>query len=99
MHISNFTGHTIRLGEYPHCIDVGSLIDTHSSYGVRATIYSRGLSDPPRIMVIHDAVTKGIIHILVLRWEEQFDKQDPNIKNGEVIFDSGWNEEGGGEES
>jgi len=91
MEISNFTDNNIRLGEFPFCIDVRNIPENHSSYGLLCNVYTHSYPEPankPRIMLIQNTDIKNQIHLIVLRYDDQFEKLPDEIKNGAVLFDS-----------
>lgn len=94
MDIQNFTGQTVRLGDFPQCVDVTNIPNNHSSNGLMCRVFNfaypntSGKDLPPRIMLIKNNKDDKIMHLLVLRWDEQFDSLDSEIKNGEIVFDS-----------
>lgn len=87
MDIRNFTGQTIRLGDFPFCLDVTSLDSYHSSDGLKATFHGYRISDDQHFLQIRKIknIADGFI-IFVFRWEEQL-KTLPDYV-GEVVFDS-----------
>jgi len=89
MHIKDFTGTPVRLGEFPHCADVKNIDDHHSCYGVICSTYTYADTDGsrPRVMLIRskDSYT---IHLVALKWNDQFQSLRPEIKDGVVLFDS-----------
>lgn len=89
MHISNFTGEPIRLGEFPFCIDVRSIPNNHSSYGLLCYLYNFDTeTEMPWILLIRNAGTKGIINLVVLCRFGQFNDLPEDIRDGDVLYDS-----------
>lgn len=87
MDIRNFTGQTIRLGDFPSCLDITSIDGYHSSDGLMADFHGYRINDEQHFMQIRKRkdATEGFI-IFVFRWEEQL-KNLPDYV-GEVVFDS-----------
>jgi hypothetical protein len=89
--ISNFTDTWIRLGEYPHCVDVSNIPANHSSVGVQCKLFGYCFptnEDMARIMVIRNKIDPNVIHVLALKYSSQLNNLDSDIRDGDVIFDS-----------
>lgn len=87
MDIRNFTGQTIRLGEFPSCLDINSLDGYHSSDGLMATFHGYKMNDDQHFIQIRKRKdTKDGFIVFVFRWEEQVNNLPDYI--GEVVFDS-----------
>ena len=89
MLIKDFTDNTIRLGEFPACIDVRNIPGSHSNDGVLCNVYScEYCNKTPLLLLIKNSTTPYIFHLLSLSSEEQFKQLPHEIKNGEVLFSS-----------
>lgn len=97
MDIRNFTDLTVRLGDFPFCVDVSSIPGYHSNNGVLCNfhLYSRPINGEqiPRLVIVKNAGIGSTIHALMLQWADQWDKLPDEIKNGEVLYDSASEEE------
>ena len=89
MEIKDFTGSSIRIGQYPHCIDVTNIPNYHSSYGIVCSLFDYAYNDDmkPRIMLIR-SLRKGFMYLVVMKYIEQFDDLHEEIRNGVIVFDS-----------
>ena len=90
MDISNFTGDTIRLGDFPFCIDVSTIPNNHSDYGLLCTLYNHTYinSPKPRIMLITSRSNRHVLFLIILKYPEQWNDLMDEVKNGDIIFDS-----------
>lgn len=88
MEIINFTNNNIRLGEFPHCVDVKNIPNNHSNHGVMCTFFTYNCDDvTPRIMLVKPKDYGHELRLLVLKWDDQL-KDIPFMTDAEIIYDS-----------
>lgn len=87
MEIINFTGNNIRLGEFPHCVDVTNIPNNHSNHGVMCAFFTYNYNEGARIMLVKPKDYGHELRLLVLKWDEQL-KDIPFMKDAEIIYDS-----------
>lgn len=92
MDIRNFTGSTVRIGDFPCCVDVTNIPDYHSNDGVLCDfhLYQNPIDGDkdPRLVIVKSADVAYTVHVLMFRWADQWDKLPEEIRNGVVLYDS-----------
>lgn len=87
MEIKNFTGNAIRLGEYPVCVDVTNIPDSHSSNGLMVALHTYRMEGEQHFFQIRkSSQMKGAFVLIYFRWEEQLEKVPDHLS--EIVFDS-----------
>lgn len=67
MKITNFID-SVRLGEYPSCVDVNRVGNLHSDYGVVVDAYCYGVRDEdPHLVLYKSSDSDGRYRLLVLQ--------------------------------
>ena len=87
MEIKNFTGNVIRLGEYPVCVDVTNIPDSHSSNGLMVALHTYKMEGEQHFFQIRkSSQMKGAFVLVYFKWEEQLEKVPEHLS--EIVFDS-----------
>ena len=98
MEIQQFTGGNIRLGDFPHCVDVSTIkyanndnVHYHSSHGSFTTVFPGDMKDFYCIVVIAKCLDTKFIRTCTCKWDEMVDAfLDERLfpKGYEIIYDS-----------
>lgn len=93
MEINNFTGQPIRIGEYPHSLDVMNIPGDHSSHGVLARFctYRTPEDGKESFVQLRKRIEENNFwyELVLCKWGEQENQLDP----AEIIWDSRRNNE------
>jgi len=92
MDIQNFTDNTIRLGEFPYCVDVSNIQGYHSSNGIHVRLFNDiSYSNGQRksfFQIRRDKSNPTSFHLFVFRYDDQTDELDELDEYSEIVFDS-----------
>lgn len=87
MEIKNFTDCGIRLGEFPHCLDITNIDGYHSNDGIKAFFFSHKLGKDQHFMQVRKRTDlKDGLVVYIFKYEEQLNNLPEYV--GDVVFDS-----------
>ena len=86
MEIKNFTDTSIRIGEFPSCLDIMAIQGYHSGDGFIAHFFHTRLDKEKHFMQIRKRKDINGLVMIVFRYEHQLDYIPEYI--GDIIFDS-----------